>query len=244
MKELVLYKNLIKRYLFYLLIFSSILFITDLFFNNMPIIEMISSISNYIFFYTALIFSFNYYLFKIFISNGISRQKLYKIKIYLLLSFSIIINMIGFIINLFKFNILDKTHYGLYYQLYFHFFNSYTINIISMFIVGLISIMLVILLINTLGTLLSIFNVIGKIITFICTYFVLTIILSFIGIYSELLGGSNNVQYIFALITGLNSATRNGYNGNPINISITFIICIIVLLIINYKLTKITQVRK
>ncbi len=76
----------------------------------------------------------------------------------------------------------------------------------------------------------------------IMRYFLYLLIFSSIGVYSEFLNGGHNLQKIFNVLMGLNAS--NGNNGNPINIALTLILLTCLLLFVNYKLTKKSQIRK
>lgn len=246
MKELALYKNLIKRYLFYLLIFSCVFGLTNLILNRSPLFPLLHSISYYLYGYTIVLVSLNYYLFRLSISSGISRNRLYKLKLYLLSTITVIINIFMFSINLFSYILNNKQTDSIYMNLYFGFFNNIIINFISMFVVGFISIFFIMILFNTFGTLLSLLNSLGKFITFVIVYAMTHIGLISFSIYYFVFGFKNiNLQPTFNLITGLNTSTAgDGNTGNPINIVITLILLILILSIINYKLTKMNQIRK
>lgn len=246
MKELILYKNLIKRYLLYLLIFSCIFGLINLIFNHSLLFPLLHSISYYLYGYTIVLVSLNYYLFRLSISSGISRNRLYKLKLYVLSTITVIINMLMFSINLFSYILNNKQTNSIYMNLYFGFFNNIIINFISMFIIGFITIFFILILFNTFGTLLSLFNSLGKFITFVVIYAMTHIALISFSIYYFVFGFKDiNLQTIFNLITGLNASTAgDGNTGNPINIAITLILFILILSITNYKLTKMNQIRK
>ncbi|TPR12655.1 hypothetical protein [Apilactobacillus timberlakei] len=246
MKELDLYKNLIKRYLFYLLIFSCVFGLMNLIFNHSPLFSLLHSISYYLYGYTVALVTLNYYLFNLSISSGISRNGLYRVKLYSLSTITFFINIFIFSINLFSYILNNKQTDSIYMNLYFGFFNNNIINFISMFIIGFITIFFIMILFNTLGTFLSLFNVLGKIITFFVIYAMIHIGLISFSIYYFVFGFKNiNLQPTFDLITGLNTSTAGGGNtGNPISIAITLILFTCLLLFINYKLTKKFQIRK
>ncbi|TPR22754.1 hypothetical protein DY102_05525 [Apilactobacillus timberlakei] len=246
MKELALYKNLIKRYLLYLLIYSFVFGLMNLMFNHSPLFSLLHSISYYLYGYTVILVTLNYYLFKLSISSGISRNGLYKLKLYILTTITFIINIFIFSINLFSYILNNKQTDSIYMNLYFGFFNNNIINFISMFIIGFITIFFIMILFNTLGTFLSLFNVLGKIITLISIYAITHIMTMAFVFYYFVFGFKNiNLQPTFDLITGLNASTAgDGNNGNPISIAITLILLTCLLLFINYKLTKKSQVRK
>ncbi|TPR24322.1 hypothetical protein DY120_06635 [Apilactobacillus micheneri] len=242
-KETALYKNIMKRYFLYTLIYMAILFSINILLNRMRLLENLSQIKTTYLSFIVVMICFNYYLFKLSINFGISRQSLYKVKLSLLCSIAFIVNIITFSTNLLVYFFDKKDLNSFYIGLYYGFFQNNIFDFTFMFVFGIIFTFFIFIIFNTLGTLLSLLGVVGKIICLVSIYAMFTLPLMLIGIYHDFISTDFSViNTIFSIVTGIH--TSNNKCGNPINMLVTLIIIIIIMLFINYKLTKRYQIRR
>ncbi|UQS85158.1 hypothetical protein MOO46_00715 [Apilactobacillus apisilvae] len=242
-KETALYKNIMKRYFLYTLIYMAIVFSTTILMNRRGLLENLSQIKTTYLSFIVVMICFNYYLFKLSINFGMSRQSLYKVKLSLLCSIAFIVNIITFLTNLLVYFFDKKDLDSLYIGLYYGFFHNNILDFTFMFVFGIVFTFFIFIIFNTLGTLLSLFGVIGKIICLVAIHAMFTLPLILIGIYHDFINTDFSViNKIFSIITGIHTA--NNKYGNPINMLVTLLIIIIIMLFINYKLTKKHQIRR
>lgn len=265
MKEQSLFKNVVKRYLSISFFIVLLLFLWDLFVTgstriNMDLFSLLHEIFISISFWTVFnviiifLWSFNYKNFKLSIQNSISRKKFFKIKIKLILFFTIISCVFNLLENLMDKFIFNISMNELYSKQYNNYFNSISIFLMTFFVIFFF-----ILLANTWGSFLSLFSNIWK---FIIHIFMISIFVSFCfllvnptyhDIFSKIMLSINAdfvLDFVSGFIDGFNHhpAIQNNYSNitiyNP-NLTLLFLIIMsAIFLIINYKLTKLQQVNR
>ncbi|GAA6237579.1 hypothetical protein [Apilactobacillus micheneri] len=256
MKVKSMFRKMNQQNLFFCLAFIALICIFNLIFSRFSknsLLNLINVLPGFLDFCLIGLLSRNYASFKLSIQNGISRKRFWHSKTVLIISSAFFANLFGFIITM-MFYLFDKSKLNSFYiDNYFHFFNSYIINFIFMFITGFCMMLFLLLLFNTWGSLMSLFNHIVKIIIYLILFSLM--ISFFIGIthegfyeYFVNLMDNMHVESIFKFLSGFNTIDIDKRhllsNANPINAISTLFVSSLILGCINYQVTKFQQVNR
>lgn len=250
-------KNLFLKLSKHNLIMSSliVLFIAVLdfiFSGNMSQSNIWSNVNSFPIIFSICLFilsSINYSNFNLSVQVGISRNNLWKIKLYVLLFNAFISSLFTFTITIivykFKHNMLNS----FYINTYFDFFDNNLLNILFMFITTFITLIFILMVFNTWGSFISLFNRLWKFVIYIGIFgsFIAFIIsmnqrIIFDFVYKYLFDTYSGTWQCLRYVTGMNA--QNTSANNPIHPIITLIILSIILSIMNYGLTKLQQVNR
>ncbi|WP_105957150.1 hypothetical protein [Apilactobacillus quenuiae] len=270
MKEQILFKHITKKYLFIsslvvLLLFLWDLFITGITRTDMDLFSLLHEVFISIPLWTVfnliiiLLFVFNYKNFKLAIQNSISRKNFFKLKIKLILFFSVISDLFNLLENLIDKFIFHISMDELYSKQYDNYFNINFYNTISIFLMTFFVIFFFILVFNTWGSFLSLFSNLWK---FIIHIFMISMFISFCfllsnpsyyDIFAKIMI-SINANFVLDLVSGFIAGfnnqplIQNNYSGvamyNPNFTLVCLIIMFSIFLIANYKITKLQQLNR
>lgn len=256
MKVKSIFRKINQRNLFTCLLFIIFICLFNWIFSGQSknaVLSMINSLPMFVDLCFIGLLSRNYDNFKISIQSGMSRKNFWKSKLFLIIFSALICNIISFIITIIMYSINSNYLNSFYIDNYFHFFNSYIINFIFMFITGFCMMLFLLLLFNTWGSLMSLFNHIVKIIIYLILFSLM--ISFFIGIthegfyeYFVNLMDNMHVESIFKFLSGFNTIDIDKRhllsNANPINAISTLFVSSLILGCINYQVTKFQQVNR
>ncbi|TPR24323.1 hypothetical protein DY120_06640 [Apilactobacillus micheneri] len=251
MKEKALFNSISKRNYFWATLIVLFFLLLDIIFSGSlsdGFLNNIKSFPTILNFCLLILLSRNYDTFKIAIQSGINRKKIWKMKIWLILSSAIIVNIFNFIIQMIRFNINDISSSDWFFNNYYNFFSNNILNIIFMFITEFTLAMFLMMLVNTWGSFMSLFNRMWKTIIYVSIiglFIAFGISLDQTVIYNIfdylIFSHSNSINNFFHLILGI---SNDGSNNNPIILIITLIVFTIILSFVNYSLTKLQQVNR
>lgn len=251
MKEKALFNSISKRNYFWATLIVLFFLLLDIIFSGSlsdGFLNNIKSFPTILNFCLLILLSRNYDTFKIAIQSGINRKKIWKMKMWLILSSAIILNIFNFIIQMIRFNINDISSSDWFFNNYYNFFSNNILNIIFMFITEFTLAMFLMMLVNTWGSFMSLFNRMWKTIIYVSIiglFIAFGISLDQTVIYNIfdylIFSHSNSINNFFHLILGI---SNDGSNNNPIILIITLIVFTIIFSFVNYSLTKLQQVNR